>query len=186
MSGGLAFEPQNIPEVVLVKPQVHGDERGFFIETYHEAKYREGGIDAHFVQDNHSKSGRGILRGLHGQSPHWQGKLVRVVRGEVFDVAVDVRRGSPTYGQHVSAVLSEDNKQQLWVPPGFLHGFLVTSDVAEFEYKCTDVYYAEDDFGIAWNDPDLAIAWPNPAPTLSAKDASAPRLQDVQDRLPTY
>jgi dTDP-4-dehydrorhamnose 3,5-epimerase len=184
VSAGLVFEEQRIPGVILVKPQVHGDDRGFFVETYHEAKYREGGIDAVFVQDNHSKSGHGILRGLHAQSPHWQGKLVRVVRGEVFDVAVDVRKGSDHYGQYVSAVLSEQNKHQLWLPPGFLHGFLVTSDVAEFEYKCTEVYYPEDDFTVAWDDPDLAIPWPNPRPSLSEKDANAPRLKDLEDRLP--
>ncbi len=183
MSAPLAFERQRIPEVILVKPQVHGDARGFFVETYHAEKYRAGGIDAVFVQDNHSKSGRGTLRGLHAQSPRWQGKLVRVVRGEVFDVCVDVRKGSPHYGQHVSALLSEENKHQLWVPPGFLHGFLVTSDVAEFEYKCTELYHAEDDFSVAWNDPDLAIPWPDPEPILSEKDARAPRLRDVQDRL---
>ena len=180
---GLVFEAQRVPDVVLVKPEVHGDARGFFVETYHEAKYRDGGIDAVFVQDNHSRSGFGTLRGLHAQSPRWQGKLVRVVRGEVFDVAVDVRLGSPSYGEHVTAVLSEENKHQLWVPPGFLHGFLVTSDVAEFEYKCTELYYPEDDFTVAWDDPDLAIPWPNRTPQLSAKDTDAPRLKDVQDRL---
>jgi dTDP-4-dehydrorhamnose 3,5-epimerase len=184
VSAGLVFEEQGIPGVILVKPQVHGDERGFFIETYHEAKYREGGIDAVFVQDNHSKSGHGTLRGLHAQAPHWQGKLVRVVQGEVFDVAVDVRKGSESYGQHVCAVLSEDNKHQLWVPPGFLHGFLVTSETAEFEYKCTEVYYPEEDFTVAWDDPDLAIPWPNRQPRLSEKDAHAPRLADLKDRLP--
>ena len=182
----LAFEPQAIPEVILVKPAVHRDERGFFLESYQVEKYREGGIDVAFVQDNHSRSERGTLRGLHGQSPHWQGKLVRVVAGEVFDVAVDARVGSPTFGRHVSAVLSAENFHQLYVPPGFLHGFVVTSETAEFEYKCTERYYPEDDFGVAWNDPDLAIPWPLENPTLSKKDANAPRLSEVTPRLAAY
>lgn len=180
----LKFEALEVNGVVLVTPAVHRDDRGFFLETYQHERYKAGGIDAVFVQDNHSRSEQGILRGLHGQSPHWQGKLVRVVEGEVFDVAVDVRRSSPTYGQWASAVLSADNFQQLYVPPGFLHGFLVTSEHAQFEYKCTEYYYPDDDFAVAWNDPDLAIEWPIENPRLSEKDAEAPRLRDVQERLP--
>lgn len=180
------FEEQAVPGVILVKPAVHQDARGFFLETYQVDKYRDAGIDAEFVQDNHSRSTQGILRGLHAQSPHWQGKLVRVIEGAVFDVAVDARKGSPTYGQHVSAVLSAENFHQLYVPPGFLHGFLVTSEVAQFEYKCSERYYPEDDFGVAWNDPDLAIPWPIDTPRLSEKDATAPRLRDVTGRLSSY
>ena len=177
------FVPTEIPGVVLVEPDVHGDARGFFLETYHVEKYGEGGIDCVFVQDNHSRSARGTLRGLHAQSPHPQGKLVRVIAGEVFDVAVDARRGSPSYGKHVGAVLSAENFRQLYAPPGFLHGFCVLSDVAEFVYKCTDVYFPNAEFSVAWDDPELAIPWPIRDPVLSEKDRAAPRLRDAQERL---
>ncbi len=179
----LEFVPTAIPGVVLVEPQVHRDARGFFLESYHAQKYREGGIPGPFVQDNHSHSARGTLRGLHAQNPNPQGKLLRVIEGEVFDVAVDARRGSPTYGQHVSVVLSAENMKQIYVPPGLLHGFVVTSDIAQVEYKCTAFYDPKGEFSVAWNDPDLAIPWPVDAPVLSEKDAKAPRLAESTERL---
>ncbi len=175
-----------IPGVILVDPLVHRDDRGFFLETYHESRYRDGGICERFVQDNHSSSVKNTLRGLHGQNPHPQGKLVRVISGEAFDVTVDVRRGSPTYGKHFTTRLSATNFRQLYVPPGVLHGFLVTSDTAQFVYKCTDFYFPEAEFSVAWNDPDIGIAWPIESPILSEKDRSAPRLKDVEDRLIDY
>lgn len=180
------FAPTAIPDVVLVTPDVFRDERGFFLETYHAARYAAAGIDATFVQDNHSRSRSGILRGLHAQRRRPQGKLVRAVEGRIFDVAVDVRRGSPTYRRWVGEVLSADNFRQLWVPPGFLHGFLVLSDIAQVEYKCTALYDPTDELGVAWNDPDIGIEWPNLEPELSAKDAAAPRLAEVLDRLPVF
>lgn len=182
----LRFSETPIPGVIVVEPQVHRDDRGFFLETYHAGKYREGGIAASFVQDNHSRSARGTLRGLHAQSPNAQGKLLRVLAGEIFDVAVDARRGSPSYGRHFGLVLSAENFKQLWVPPGLLHGFVVTSETAEVEYKCTALYDPAGEFSVAWNDPDLAIPWPVAEPILSAKDAAAPRLAEVQDRLLDY
>jgi dTDP-4-dehydrorhamnose 3,5-epimerase len=180
------FTETELPGVILVEPDVYGDERGFFLETYHAAKYREGGIGEVFVQDNHSRSRHGILRGLHLQVRFPQGKLVRVVEGEVFDVAVDVRRGSPHFGRHVAVVLSARSFNQLYVPPGFAHGFLVTSEAAQFEYKCTDLYHPEDELTIAWDDPDLAIPWPLSTPSLSSRDAAAPSLAELLDRLPVY
>lgn len=182
----LRFSKARIPGVVIVEPQVHGDERGFFLETYHREKYREGGIELDFVQDNHSHSVRGTLRGLHAQIPHPQGKLVRVVEGEIWDVAVDVRRGSPTYGEHLGVTLSSRNFKQLYVPPGLAHGFVVTSESAQVEYKCTDLYHPECELAIAWNDPDLAIPWPVESPVLSPRDATAPRLRDLEDRFLDY
>lgn len=182
----LRFRHAEIPGVVIVEPQVHGDDRGFFLETYHVEKYREGGIALPFVQDNHSHSARGTLRGLHAQFPHPQGKLVRVIEGEIFDVAVDIRRGSPTFGRHVAATLSSQNFKQIYVPPGLAHGFVVTSATAQVEYKCTDLYHPECELAIAWNDPDLAIPWPIESPTLSPKDANGARLCDVEDRLLDY
>ena len=182
----MKFSETELPGVILVEPDVHGDERGFFLETYHAKKYAEGGIDAVFVQDNHSRSKGGILRGLHMQLRNPQGKLVRVVEGEVLDVAVDVRRGSPHFGRHVAVSLSASNFHQLWVPPGFAHGFLVTSEVAQFEYKCTALYDPEDELSIAWNDPDLAIPWPVDSPSLSGKDAAAKPLAELMDRLPVF
>ena len=182
----LRFVETAIPGVVLVEPQVFRDGRGFFLETFQAEKYRAGGIDAVFVQDNHSHSKRGTLRGLHAQSPNPQGKLLRVIAGEIFDVVVEARRGSPVFGHYVTAVLSAENFRQIYVPPGLLHGFVVTSDEAQVEYKCTTYYRPDCEFSVAWNDPDLAIPWPIDAPLLSAKDATAPRLRDVQDRLLTY
>ncbi len=179
----LRFVETELPGVIVVEPHVYRDERGFFLETFHAPRYREGGIDAHFVQDNHSYSTRGTLRGLHGQQPHPQGKLLRVIEGEVFDVVVDVRRGSPAFGRFVSVVLSADNFRQIYVPPGLIHGFCVTSDVAQVEYKCTEVYHPEAEFSVAWDDPALGIPWPVDAPILSKKDAQAPLLCEVEDRL---
>jgi dTDP-4-dehydrorhamnose 3,5-epimerase len=182
----LRFVETAIPGVVLVEPQVFRDDRGFLLETYQTEKYRAGGIDAVFVQDNHSQSKRGTLRGLHAQNPNAQGKLLRVIAGEIFDVAVDARRGSPAYGRHVTAVLSAENFRQIYVPPGLLHGFVVTSETAQVEYKCTAFYRPDAEWSVAWNDPDLAIPWPIAEPILSPKDARAPRLCDVQDRLLDY
>ena len=180
----MRFLPTELPGVLLIEPDVHGDARGFFLETWHERKYAEAGIHGPFVQDNHSFSTRGTLRGLHAQHLHPQGKLVRAVEGEMFDVAVDIRRGSPTFSRWVGFVLSGENFRQLWIPPGFAHGFCVLSERVHVEYKCTDFYDAEDELAVAWNDPDIGIAWPIPAPALSAKDARAPRLAEIADRLP--
>ena len=166
------FRETDLPGVILVEPRVHRDDRGFFLESYHAEKYREGGIDARFVQDNHSCSSRGTLRGLHGQSPHAQGKLVRVIQGEIFDVAVDVRRGSPAYGRYLTVELSSQNHRQIYVPPGLVHGFVVTSEGAQVEYKCTDFYHPECEFAVAWNDPALDIPWPVRDPILSPRDVS--------------
>lgn len=182
----MKFTETELPGVILVDPDVHGDDRGFFLETYHARKYAEGGIDACFVQDNHSRSKQGILRGLHLQLRHPQGKLVRVVEGEVLDVAVDVRRGSPWFAKHVAVPLSASSFRQLYIPPGFAHGFLVTSEAAQFEYKCSDLYHPEDELSIAWNDPEIAIAWPIDRPILSKKDADARPLAELMDRLPVY
>ncbi|MEN3296423.1 MAG: dTDP-4-dehydrorhamnose 3,5-epimerase [Burkholderiales bacterium] len=165
--------PLAIPDVVLFEPRVFGDDRGFFYESFNQRQFNEAvGRQVTFVQDNHSRSARGVLRGLHYQVKQPQGKLVRVVRGAVFDVAVDLRRSSPTFGQSVGMELSEDNQQQLWVPPGFGHGFLVLSEFADFQYKTTDYYAPEHERCIAWNDPTLAIQWPlQTAPLISAKDS---------------
>ena len=182
----MGFIETELPGVILVEPNVHGDERGFFVETYHAPRYREGGIGQDFVQDNHSRSSKGTLRGLHGQFPHCQGKLVRAIEGEIFDVAVDARRGSPTYGRFLAMELSAENFRQLYIPPGLIHGFCVTSEVAQVEYKCSEIYYPEDEFSVAWDDPDLAIPWPLSEPTLSVRDRAAPRLREVQDRLIEY
>ncbi len=175
-----------IPGIILIEPTVHRDDRGFFLESYRESEYRDGGIRARFVQDNHSSSVKDTLRGLHGQNPNPQGKLVRVIEGVIFDVSVDVRRGSPTYGKHFATRLSADNFHQLYIPPGVLHGFLVTSDVAQVIYKCTDFYRPEADFSVAWNDPEFGIAWPIESPILSEKDRCAPRLEDVESQLIDY
>ena len=163
-----------LKDCVIIEPKVFGDERGFFLETFQAYRYADVvGINLPFVQDNHSRSSKGVLRGLHFQKTKPQGKLVRVVRGVVYDVAVDIRQGSPTFCQWEAVVLSEENKTQLWVPPGFAHGFVVLSDTADFEYKCTDYYDPSDEASILWNDPDLNIPWPIDNPTLSEKDASA-------------
>ena len=178
--------PTAIPEVVRVEPDVHRDARGFFVETWRENRWREGGIAGPFVQDNHSRSRGGTVRGLHAQGRRPQGKLVRVVRGEIWDVAVDVRRGSPSFGRWVAETLSAENFAQLWIPPGFAHGFAVLSDEAEFVYKCTDYYDPDDELRIAWNDPVLAIPWPVAEPLLSEADRYAPTLAEVEPLLPRY
>lgn len=175
----MRFTPTELPGVIIVDPTVFGDDRGFFMETYHEAKFREGGIAEPFVQDNHSRSAKGVLRGLHYQLPNPQGKLVRVVSGVVFDVAVDIRRGSPSFGRWVGVELSAENKRQLWVPAGFAHGFCVTSEHAEVVYKCTTLYDGPNDRGIRWNDPEIGIEWPVESPLLSEKDRVAPFLSDA-------
>jgi dTDP-4-dehydrorhamnose 3,5-epimerase len=180
----MRFIETALPGVILIEPDVYRDPRGFFLESYHQGKYSEAGIPERFVQDNHSHSGQGTLRGLHAQRKQPQGKLVRAVRGEMFDVAVDIRRGSPSFGKWVGFVLSGENFRQLYIPPGFAHGFCVLSDRVDVEYKCTDFYDAANEIAIAWNDPDLGIDWPLKNPTLSAKDGAAPRLAEVMDRLP--
>ena len=170
-----------IPEVLLFEPTVHGDERGYFLETFRAAFFSERGLDLVFVQDNQSRSAQGTLRGLHFQRQFPQGKLVRVIAGEVFDVAVDLRRSSPTFGQWVGAVLSGENRKQLWVPPGFAHGFYVRSESADLCYKCTDYYHPEDDHSLLWNDPGVSVNWQlvTPQPLLSPKDAQAKRLGEI-------
>jgi len=175
-----------IPDVKLIEPKLFGDERGFFMETWNEKAFRDAGIDATFVQDNHSRSVKNTLRGLHYQIRQPQGKLVRVTRGKVFDVAVDLRTNSPTFGQWVGEYLSEENNRMLWVPPGFAHGFLVTSETADFQYKCTDFYAPEYERSIIWNDPEIAIDWPvlgDVGPILSDKDGKAFKFESVSDEL---
>ena len=168
--------PTALPEVLLIEPKVFGDARGYFFESYSARRYAEAGIAATFVQDNVSRSRRGVLRGLHYQHPHGQGKLVGVLEGEVFDVAVDVRRGSPTFGRWVGECLSSDNKRQLYLPQGFAHGFLVTSDEALFAYKCTEYYHPETERSIRWDDARIGIEWPTEGPVVSAKDNVAVTL----------
>jgi len=170
----------DIKDVLIIEPKVHGDERGFFMETFNAKRYREvADIKLDFIQDNHSKSVKGVLRGLHFQQNHPQGKLVRVIQGEVFDVAVDIRRGSESYGKWIGVKLSADNKRQLWVPPGFAHGFMTLSELAEFEYKCTDYYHPEDEFCLAWDDPTVAVDWPVMTPSLSEKDKRGLALKEL-------
>jgi len=171
--------------VLLIEPTVHGDDRGFFMETYHLAKFRDAGIAETFVQDNHSRSARGVVRGLHYQEPNPQGKLVRCTRGALFDVAVDIRSGSPQFGAWFGAELSEENRLMLWIPPGFAHGFCALSDVADLVYKCTQLYDAAADRSVVWNDPAIGIKWPVSSPVLSAKDAAAPTLA-AAPALPRY
>ncbi len=182
----MQFEATSLPGVYVITPRVFGDERGFFLESWNAETFRDEGFDLHFVQDNHSRSARGILRGLHYQTRHSQGKLVRVTQGSVFDVAVDLRRDSPTLGQWFGMTLDAEKQQMLWVPPGFAHGFYVTSEYADFQYKCTDRYDPEAEVSIAWNDPTIGIDWPlvdGQEPRLSDKDANglafteAPRLR---------
>ena len=173
-----------LPGVIMIEPKTFEDDRGFFLETYHRDRYAEAGMRCDFVQDNHGRSTKGVLRGLHFQLAHPQAKLVRVVCGEVFDVAVDIRRGSPTFGKWYSAILSGENKHQLYIPEGFAHGYCVLSEVADFEYKVTDFYWPDDQAGVIWNDPDLAISWPIQDPILSEKDLSLPRLSEA--RLPQF
>jgi dTDP-4-dehydrorhamnose 3,5-epimerase len=178
--------PTALDGVMVIEPRVHRDDRGFFYEGYHAPRFAEAGMDVSFVQTNVSRSARGVLRGLHYQQPNPQGKLVTVLDGEVFDVAVDIRTDSPHRGQWVAVMLTAENYRQLWIPPGFAHGFCVVSASATFMYQCTTVYDPSADAAIAWNDPDLAIDWPITHPALSAKDTRAPLLRDIEPaRLPS-
>lgn len=170
----------SLPGVLIVEPRVFGDDRGFFLETYHADKFREAGLPDTFLQDNHSRSARNVLRGLHYQEPNPQGKLVRAVRGAIFDVAVDIRPDSAHFGKWFGVELNEENKRMLWVPEGFAHGFCVVSDSADVVYKCTRVYEPQHDHSLAWNDPEIAIDWPVREPLLSAKDAAAPGLASLR------
>lgn len=179
--------PTELDGVVIVEPKVFADPRGFFLETWNAERYGAAGLPSAMVQDNLSSSARGVLRGLHYQYPEPQGKLVYVLAGEVFDVAVDIRVGSPTFGRWVGVTLSADNKRQLFIPAGFAHGFCTTSDQALFAYKCTQLYRPQYDRGLAWNDPEIGVRWPIAAPLLSEKDAQAPRLREIsEDRLPNW
>lgn len=181
----MKFIETSLPGCVIIEPQVFGDARGFFFESYNEAKYREAGITRRFVQSNVSKSARGVLRGLHYQWPHPQGKLVSVLEGEVYDVAVDIRRGSPTFGRWAGVMLTAENHRHLWIPEGFAHGFCVVSEHATFSYQCTDLYNREADGSIRWDDPAIGIDWPVSSPLLSEKDAKALLLAEItEDRLP--
>lgn len=179
----MKFIETEIPELIIIEPKVFADGRGFFMETWQARTFADHGINVDFVQDNHSKSSQGILRGLHYQVEHTQGKLVRVISGEVFDVAVDLRKSSPTFGKWVGVLLSAENKKMFWVPPGFAHGFYVTSDTAEFVYKCTDYYAPKYERSIRWDDDDLAISWPlvsGDPPLLSQKDAAGVSFRDAE------
>ncbi len=177
----------SLPGVCIIEPQVFSDARGFFMETYHQRRYAEAGINCNFVQDNLSRSVRGTLRGLHYQLEYAQAKLIQVIKGVVFDVVVDIRQGSPSFGHWAGVNLSEENKHQLFVPEGFAHGFCVLSEAADVVYKCTDFYAPEDERGIIWSDPDLAIDWPIANPLLSDRDSRLPHLADVPpERLPLY
>src|SRR5262245_11796279 len=176
--------PSELPGVLIIEPDVFRDERGFFLESYHEGKYAAAGIAGPFVQDNHSFSCRNALRGLHAQSRRPQAKLVRAVEGEMFDVAVDIRPDSPSFKRWVGVRLSGDNFRQLYIPPGFAHGFCALSERLHVEYSCTALYHPSDELALAWNDPELAIAWPVEQPLLSPKDARAPRLDALRERLP--
>lgn len=183
----MRVEATSLPGVLLVAPRVFGDERGYFFETYQAERYASAGIPLTFVQDNISLSRRGVLRGLHLQHPHDQGKLVWAVQGEVVDVAVDVRVGSPTFGEWVAATLNDTNHHQLYIPPGFAHGFCVTSETALFGYKCTDLYHPDNELGVLFNDPDLGIPWPIERPEVNQRDQGNPRLAQVDPaRLPRY
>lgn len=183
----MKISSMSLPEVLLIEPKRFGDARGYFLETWHEERYAAAGIKLDFVQDNLSRSAHGILRGLHLQHPNAQGKLVYVLEGEVFDAAVDVRVGSPNFGKWTGALLSGEDHRQLWIPPGFAHGFCVTSETAMFAYKCTALYSVADEVGVVWNDPAFSIPWPVAEPRLSAKDAALPRLAEIDPaRLPRY
>lgn len=182
----MKFSPTALPEVLLIEPDVYRDDRGFFLETYNLQRYRDGGIDTVFVQDNHSRSARGTVRGLHAQWRRPQGKLLRVIQGEIFDVAVDIRVGSPRYLQWVGVTLSAENYRQLYVPPGFAHGFCVTSDLADVEYKCTDLYDPEGEIRILWDAPEIGVEWPTDQAVLSAKDRNGRPPGDWLEHLPRY
>ena len=179
-------EPTAIPDVLLVRSTVFEDERGFLMEIFHEEKFAAVGLPTRFVQDNYSRSSRGVLRGLHFQNPAAQGKLVRVTVGAVFDVAVDIRRGSPFFGQWVGREISAQNRLALYIPPGFAHGFCALSDIAEFMYKCTELYAPEHEHGILWSDPAIGIEWPVSEPALSQKDRAYPTLAECEGVLPVY
>ena len=179
----MKFTATTIPDVIIIEPQVFGDQRGFFMETWRQDEFKEAGIPSEFIQDNHSSSSQGILRGLHYQIQQAQGKLVRVIKGEVYDVAVDMRLSSPSFGQWVGETLTADNKKMLWVPPGFAHGFYVTSPQAEFVYKCTDYYAPEHERSLLWNDKDLNINWPilqGTEPKLSEKDTKGIEFKEAE------
>jgi len=182
----MKFLQTSLPGVLIIEPDVFRDERGWFLESYHAQKYQDGGIPLAFVQDNYSSSVRGTLRGLHAQISRPQGKLVRVAKGEIFDVAVDIRRGSPTFASWESVLLTAENFKQIYIPPGFAHGFCVLSDGADVEYKCTDVYTPGDEIALIWNDQQVAIQWPLESPILSPKDATGQSLEALHDKLPTY
>jgi dTDP-4-dehydrorhamnose 3,5-epimerase len=175
-----------IPEVLIVEPKIFGDSRGFFFELYQCERYAASGIAPSFVQDNLSRSSKGVLRGLHIQSPNPQGKLVTVLRGSVLDVAVDVRKGSPTFGKHVAVELNDTNRRQLWIPRGFAHGFVVTAESADFFYKCDAPYSPKDEIVVRWDDPQLGIDWGVATPAVSSKDKDGRRLADLEPRLPRY
>lgn len=177
----------DIPGVLLLEPKVFEDSRGFFMETFHQEKYAEAGIDHTFIQDNYSHSTQGTLRGLHYQLKHPQGKLIYVITGEIFDVAVDIRQGSPTFGQCVGEYLSDQNRRQIFIPEGFAHGFCVISETADVLYKTTDLYNPDDEYGVLWSDPDIGIDWPVKAPIVSDKDKQYSRLRDaLETQLPIY
>lgn len=182
----MKFEQTPLPGVVLVEPDVYRDSRGFFLETYRQERYAEHGIDLPFVQDNHSHSRYATLRGLHCQVARPQAKLVRAVEGEMFDVAVDIRRGSPTFGRWFGAILSGESFRQLYIPEGFAHGFCVLSETVHVEYKCTEYYDPSGELSVRWSDPNIGVQWPNPNPILSPKDAAAGLLSELSDRLPIY
>jgi dTDP-4-dehydrorhamnose 3,5-epimerase len=183
----LQCKPTSLPEVFVFQPDVFPDSRGFFMETYNQKKYQEAGVPGPFVQDNHSHSTKGVLRGLHYQLMHPQGKLVFVLRGAILDVAVDIRQGGPTFGQWVAVELNDENKKQLYIPEGFAHGFCVLSDEVDVMYKCTDLYTPGDDYGVLWSDPDIGIDWPVETPLISEKDAANPTLRDaLVAELPVY
>ena len=183
----MIIKKTSLPGVLVLEPERHGDSRGFFLETWREDTLKQAGVEGHFVQDNHSRSRRGTLRGLHYQLIQPQGKLVRVAQGAVFDVALDVRKGSPTFCQWYGTTLDEESMRMMYIPPGFAHGFLVLSDIADFIYKCTDYYHPESEQGILWNDPAIGIEWPIDDVQLSERDSNNPRLQDQpEERLPQY
>lgn len=178
--------PLDLPEILLIEPDVYRDPRGFFLETYQAQEYRAAGIAGTFVQDNHSRSVHRTVRGLHAQSQRPQGKLLRVLHGEIFDVVVDIRRGSPRYLKWLSVILSADNFRQVYIPPGFAHGLCVTSEYADVAYKCTDYYDPSDELNILWNDPAIGVVWPTVDPLLSDKDRRAPRVAEVEAQFPQF
>lgn len=180
----MKVEQTTLPGVLLLKPKVFGDKRGFFLETFRADTLHKAGLTVEFIQDNHSRSSKGVLRGLHYQLKQPQGKLVRVTRGEIFDVAVDVRRDSPHFGQWFGATLNDENMQMMYIPPGFAHGFVVLSDIVDFVYKCSNYYHPQSEQGILWNDPKIGIKWPIADVNLSAKDQTNPRLHDQQNLPP--